>query len=142
MLVTSTLTPTMGKLSRLSRRFDSVTQLQASLDVASGKKINLPAAISFTVRMSAGRINRIALSVSTNFTALMGFVRFLKRKTEQTLFSAAVPEAQLLAAQDPNAQADLDGVTEEETAVLLSASYENPELASAGEETPGLRSVS
>ena len=142
MPVTTTLTPTISRLSRFLRRFDSVTPLQADLDVVAGKKITLSVPISFNVRMTNGRINRIILSASSNFTALMGFVRFLARKTEQTLFSAKMEEAQLLAVQDPNGATKLESATEEETSVLLSANIENPELASAGEETPGLRSVS
>jgi hypothetical protein len=137
------LNPSIGRKSLLNRIFASVAVIQADLQKGSGQRITLSTALPFNVAMIAGRANRVVLSVSAFFSAVVDFLRYVSRPTEDTLFSTTIDPAQLLAVQDPQ-EVDLESISveDEEIAALLSASSEIPELGQVGEDVPSLRSVS
>lgn len=136
-----TLTPVMQNQSRLARRFDSVAVLQVALQKGAGRKVFLSVPVPLIAAMTSGRVNRVILSASAFFTALLDKVSAKARKADKTLFSTSLPDAELLGVQSTNVPAELDTVTDEEISELLSANTEKSELTSAGEEAPSLRSV-
>jgi hypothetical protein len=138
-----TLTPAQGKQSHLWRVFASVATIQVGLQTARQRSISLSVPVPFAVVMLNRRVQRVLFSVGTVFDAVLSFLRFSKpREPIDILFSTAVDPAELWSATDAQ-ETELETVFFEATNVDLdSVSSEIPELGGAGEEIPGLRSVS
>ena len=143
MALSTSMNPDLSRKALLNRIFASVTVIQAGLQKGSGVRISLLAALSFSVAMIVGRVNRVILSVSAIFKAALDFLRFVSRPTEDTLLGTALDPAQLLAVGDPQ-ESEIESVTleDDEIAALLSAATEISELGQVGDDVPGLRSVS
>jgi len=141
MAVTVTLAPAQGQKLSSSRTLASVAVFQVDLQRGAGRKISLPVPLPFSAKMVAGRSRSVQLSVSTIFTAVLGFMRFLAQKPIQVLFSTKTEPAVLLGAEEQTGKL-LYAEEENGKIELLSADGEIPELVSAGENKSDLKGVS